>query len=96
VSTLTRLSSRLPLPHVRLTTDPWDWVHQRPRPTHKVIASLDHAAMQDGVAGLVLHPAPLRSCGELDRMLEIISIMARRGFTASLVSTVAGEAHQHS
>jgi hypothetical protein len=96
VSTLSRLSSRPPLPHVRLTTDPWDWVHQRPRPTDKVIASLDHAAMQDGVAGLVLHPAPLRSCGELERMQQIIGIMARRGFTPSLVSTVAGEAHQHS
>lgn len=93
VSTLIGLPSGLPLPHARLTTDPWDWVHQRPRPTHEVIASLDHAAMQDGVAGLVLHPAPLRSCGELDRMLEIIGIMARRGFTPSLISTVA-EAHQ--
>jgi hypothetical protein len=94
VSTLTGLPSGLPLPHVRLTTDPWDWVHKRARPTHEVIASLDHAAMQDGVAGLMLHPAPLRSCEELDRMVEIIGIMARRGFTPSLISTVAREAHQ--
>jgi hypothetical protein len=93
VTTMTGLPCRLPLPHVRLTTDPWDWEHQRPRPTREVLARLDHAAMQDGVAGLVLHPAPLRSCGELDRMLEVIGIMARRGFTPSLISTVASEAH---
>src|SRR5262249_16908314 len=89
VSTMSKLPSDLPLPHTRLTTDPWDWVHQRPRPSSEVIASLDHAANERGIAGLVRHPAPVRTCDELERMSEIVRIIARRGFTPALISGVA-------
>ncbi len=79
-----------PIPIVRLTLDPWDWIVDGPHPFDDTLDRLSNAFQRQGYAGLVLHPQLLQRRREADRLEQLLDWLLSLGCRSQLLSEFAG------